>query len=522
MITNIFWRRTYLFIEYQSPETRDIIIENMESGRKHQLHSKKITDGTCRAKINLTIAEGRRMLGEGSWIIKDGETGQPLPAGDEVLFRIEDFSRVFRYSKDRFAYVVSFHIEDAADMHPYIRMYTSYMRHNRKPQVQEGKLRPVKAVLNAYYQVISHLIPKRGKNIMFMSENMEHIRDNLKAIDTRIKERGLDREFKITYNFRNIFGHPQDPVSWLKTINKIAKQDFIFVDDYVPIFGFLNLHPGTKLIQAWHAGFGFKLVGYGRFGIAGSPHPFVSCHRKYDYALIGNDHLREIYSEVFGIEPGALLATGMPRLEHFLDSDHMEECRQAFYREYPRMKGRRIIIFAPTYRGIDQASAYYDYDQLDMKRLYDYCCRSNSAVIFKMHHFIRDPFPIRDEYMDRFLDLSDKNLNDLFYVSDLLITDYSSCFYDYLLLGRPVLFFVYDKARYSATRGVHRPIDKVAPRRVCNDFDELMEALETGDYGEKEAAEMLTDKCRTNEVTASDKVIDYILLGKEVPDICEK
>lgn len=81
---------------------------------------------------------------------------------------------------------------------------------------------------------------------------------------------------------------------------------------------------------------------------------------------------------------------------------------------------------------------------------------------------------------------------------------------------------MYDKAYYSATRGVHRPIDSVAPGKICRDFDELMTALQNEDYGKTEAKEMLIDKCRTSDLFASDKVIDFVLLGKEVPGICKK
>lgn len=352
-----------------------------------------------------------------------------------------------------------------------------------------------------------------------MSENRSRIMDNLEAIDTRLKERGLDKEFNISYQFRNIFAGIQNPFSWLKTVTLLAKQDYIFVDDYAPVFSFLDLDKRTTLVQVWHAGFGFKLVGYGRFGITGSPQPVKSCHRKYTYALIGNDQLREIYSEVFGIEKKALLATGMPRLEHFLDEDHMASVKEAFYKTFPEIEGKKVITFAPTYRGTSQNNAYYDFSMLDFDKLYDYCKTNNAVFIVKQHHFLREKAPLKAEQMDVFYECSDYNLNDLFYVTDVLITDYSSCFYDFLLLGKPVLFFTYDRAVYSATRGVHRPIDKVAPGKICDNFDQLLSALKDEDYGNTEAADFLRDKCTTNTVLASDKVIDYVLLHKEVDDI---
>ena len=108
-------------------------------------------------------------------------------------------------------------------------------------------------LVNIYYQIIVRLSPNKGNRVLFMSDNMDHIRDNMLAIDRRIRERGLDSEFKVSYHFRNIFGKKQSCFDWIRAVNAIAKNDIIFVDDYVPVFSLINLYK-TKLIQTWHAG----------------------------------------------------------------------------------------------------------------------------------------------------------------------------------------------------------------------------------------------------------------------------
>jgi len=92
----------------------------------------------------------------------------------------------------------------------------------------------------------------------------------------------------------------------------------IFVELTVPIFKYIDLSDKTKLIQVWHAGVGFKSVGYARFGFAG-PEPYDSCHRKYDYAIVGSKALVPVYAEVFGIDKNKILPYGLPRLDNFLD-----------------------------------------------------------------------------------------------------------------------------------------------------------------------------------------------------------
>ena len=46
-------------------------------------------------------------------------------------------------------------------------------------------------------------------------------------------------------------------------------------------------------------------------------------------------------------------------------------------------------------------------------------------------------------------------------------------FYDFALLKKPMLFYVFDKDVYSATRGVHRKVEEVAPGKICLTFEEL-------------------------------------------------
>ena len=548
-ITNIFWKRTYLFIEYESDKQEILSIAklkkikqddedcNYEIINEHILETEKLEENKYRTKINITIAEGRGILEKGTWrvILNHNPYNRPEIA-DNVLLSLEDYSRVFRYGMNFYAYVITFKIDNIminGKEEISFGFYANYMRTNRRPfkhnyidafietkkitkRIHKIFIVTAKGLMNLYYQIVAHLTFNRKKRILLMSENRLKIMDNLEAIDTRLKERGLDKKYKISYSFRNIFDKKhQNPFEWIAVLTKIAQNGYIFVDDYVPIFAFLNLRKDTILVQVWHAGFGFKLVGYGRFGILGSPRPLASCHRKYTYGLIGNENLKEIYSEVWGIEKEALLATGMPRLEHFLDKDIIDKKIKEFYKKYPSLKDKKIITFAPTYRGSSQKTAYYDYDKIDFDRLYKYCKDTNSAVAFGKHQFIKQEIPIKEEYKDLIFDMSQYKLNDLFYVTDILITDYSSCFYDFLLLNRPVLFYVYDKVIYSATRGVHRPIDEVAPGKVCNNFDELMDALYNKDYGEKKKADFLIDNCVSNKKLASDQVIDYIILNKK-------
>ena len=515
-LSKIFWKRTYLFIEYLAETEESVCLK--KGNLVVPFEVKLLEQGVYRAKLNLCIAEGRRMLSDGEWIIYIGET-EIVDAADEVLLNLETLSNVYRYDGDK-AYIVTFHLNEMERERFSISLKVDYMMKNPRPEKRTGSITILKCILNAVYRLVRVCSSKKGNRILFLNENSNKLDGNAAALYNRMLERGLGKTHKITVSCRNIFAKKQNPVEWLKTVVLMAKQDYIFVEDYVPVLGFLDIDEKTTVVQLWHAGFGFKGVGYGRFGLTGSPNPFESCHRKYTYGIIGNENLREVYSEVWGIEKESLLATGMPRLSNFLDEQLIEKTKADILEKLPMIKGKRVITFAPTYRGSNQKEAYYDMGRIDQNALHEYCKETDSIVLMKFHSFLKGHKLVDEAYKEYIIDASDYNLNDLFYVTDLLITDYSSCFYDFILLGKPVLFYVYDEVHYSAMRGICRPVSKVAPGKICKSFDELMDAIKSQNYEDVEIPDFMVDRCSLKEpLTASDKIIDYVIFDKKDMDI---
>lgn len=441
---------------------------------------------------------------------------------EEILDDLGRYSRVFRYGKNTYAYTINLIAKANFEGAVYVALEPEFFRRNKNPRVRKHSLIfTEKQVMSTLYGAISALFGWRrnGRRLLFFKQNGNGPTENMAALQRRLGERGLEKDYDIIHRYRNVFEGRQKPFAWIKDLYLIATSDYIFIDDYTPVFNFIDPPQGCVLTQIWHAGVGFKSVGYARFGLNASPDPYASGHRKYTYALVGNAGLRDIYSEVFGIEYAALLATGMPRLDHFLDEDVVEQSREDLYQRYPQLCNGRVIVFAPTFRGAGQRSAYYPYNVFDMDALYEMCERTNSYFIFEMHHFISEEPPIDERFSDRILNLSNESLNELLYITDVLVTDYSSCFYDFLLLKRPVVFFTPDREVYSATRGVQRPIKEMAPGTVCDTFQDFIDVLDKGSYQAVVPDPLTVDRASEGGMFASDRVIDTVLLGQDVPGV---
>ena len=543
-VFNLEWDRIFLniYIEADSDQDVDFELELFDFVYKNghrslervivkkniKLESEKIDHRNYKITLNMSCVEDRSFLDNGSWRIVCNMAGERIlcKTTTELAYRFEELSRIFKYSGGTYAYNVSFDLFNIDDSSLLFIIDSYFLKKNNKwkkrnhveeakttvGKIKSGYKTVVIALINLFYAVFERMHRKTGKNILIMSETKEYLWGNLLYIDQRLKERGLDKQFNISYSFRRTIGNKNSILSWVKLVWILCKQDYIFVDDYVPILGFLNLSKKTKLIQVWHAGVGFKSVGYSRFGKAGSPHPMESCHKKYDYALVGSKDLIHIYAEVFGIEEEAFLPVGLPRLDGFLDEEKIAQFKKNFYTEHPQFKDKKLILFAPTFRGDGQQTAYYNYDWLDFDKLSE-LCSDEYVFLMKMHPFVRNKADIPEQYKGRIVEFSDfKNINDLYYVTDILITDYSSNYYEYALMNKPIIFYTPDRELYEVSRGVHRSIKESAPGKVCDTFEELVKSIAEKDFDFDKTSKFVEDKFSDYNGNASDKVIDALLL----------
>ena len=482
-------------------------------------------------RMNMAAMDGNSFLENGRYRFitrrKDSDDIILCTVSYDASYTLCEKDRIFTYGKAKYAYNVWFttYCGDTVNMVPILNskfmIANNDWRDNlvvRERVTLEGKLRCILKkfkiwVIQKTYNIIEGHQKKVGLNILFMSETKPAIGGNLKYIEARMKERELDKHFRLSYLFKRTVGRHNGLKSWYDTIKLLAAQDYIFVDDYVPIFGTLDLRR-TKLIQVWHAGEGFKAVGYSRFGKKATPSPVHNCHRKYDYVVTGSERLVDVYSEVFGLPRDHFLPLGMARLDGFLDEEKIRKTKESFYKDNPVCINKKLILFSPTFRGTGQKKAYYDYTKLDMDAIYE-LCGDEYIWAFKMHPFTHGNPPIPDKYKDRMIDLTNAgDINDLYYVTDIMITDYSSTYFEFALLGRPILFYTFDRTVYEVHRGVQKGVLETAPGKVCDTFDELITALRDKDYEIEKTLKFREENFGNYDGHASDRIIDTLLLGK--------
>ena len=483
----------------------------------------------ARLFLNVTNNGLDRCIESGAYrVLASDGSGEPTAVLYDGSFEeLASYGRSFLYNAAGGVYSVSFMTDEFSDL-PELRLI--FLNARKYPDDKEDIYhksslsarfkRSVKKTADAanvgfqrfIYSAVRAFGFLRKPRILFLDEKREYLAPNMEAVYRRLNERGLSEKYAVKCSLRNTEHRHYSKLSTAAVIAKIAKADIIIIDDYVPAFNTCRLADSVKVIQLWHAGAGFKGVGYARWGHFGCPAPF-SAHRRDDFAICDSMAIREFFSEPFGLLEEQVIPTGMPRMDEYLSEDNRRKVTEKLYESYPAFKGRKVILFAPTYRGRNQNTAYYPYELIDFEALYRYCEDTDSVVLFKMHPWITGETEIGESYRDRFFSMNSyPNINELFYITDLLITDYSSCMYEFMLMKKPMLFFAYDLERYAVSRGFHRDYASNVPGKICRSFDELLTAMREEDYAFEKVGQMLPTYFDHADTNSSDRVIDWLIL----------
>lgn len=291
---------------------------------------------------------------------------------------------------------------------------------------------------------------------------------------------------------------------------KAADSKVILVDDYVLFLENIGISRKTKVIQLWHACGAFKTFGFSRTGKKGGPPQSSVTHRDYSYTFVSSSNIARYYAEGFGISERKVIPYGVPRTDMFFDEQVRAKKREKLYNAYPALKDKRVILFAPTFRGDGKQSAYYEKKRFDPEQLME-GLSGDYVLILKHHPFVKLKYQISEKNRSRVFDFSrESEINDLLFITDLLITDYSSVVYEASLLNIPMLFYAYDLENYIATRDFYSGYDRFVPGKIVRTQEELLLAILKEDFERHKVEKFCKENFEIRDGKASERVADFI------------
>jgi CDP-ribitol ribitolphosphotransferase len=269
-------------------------------------------------------------------------------------------------------------------------------------------------------------------------------------------------------------------------------------------------------LQVWHAAGAFKKFGYSvldrEFGADEAFVRMVAIHGNYSLALVSSMSVAPHYAEAFG-QPVTLFASryGLPRTDLFADPVRRERALFRVKATYGLPDGRRIVLYAPTFRGASVGQARYD-DLLDLRVMHD-VLGDDHAVLLKLHPFVRDALVIPPGLETFAIDASaDPDLNELMLVADVLVTDYSSAIYEFALLGRPIAFLAPDGEAYQGERGFYLDFPAGLPGPAYATTAELAAAIKADEFDLARVRAFASASFEVVDGRSTARIVDEVIL----------
>ncbi len=257
---------------------------------------------------------------------------------------------------------------------------------------------------------------------------------------------------------------------------------------------------GQAVINLWH---GTPLKGLGFLdNHVKSPKELSNIKKMSDATdlFIATSTMSKIaFSSCFSLQPEKIRILGQPRNDRIFSPDCRRKLEILIHADLPTNK--RVVLYVPTFRewrgrneGGRTLTNVFDFPDYDADRFSQFLVENNILFIVKFHPFEEAQMLERFKTSGELNILTAKDLQvryfdlyDVLGAVDLLITDYSSIYFDFLLLNRPIVFIPFDRDTYSSNRGfILEPLEFWTPGPKVIDFrsfiDEMKRCLEDPEY----------------------------------------
>ena len=321
-------------------------------------------------------------------------------------------------------------------------------------------------------------LPVDEKKIVFVEIRLPNLTNSYKVLYDELYR---NYDFDIHCHFlRNTFVTRTEYRRRCKAfIKDIATAKYVFMDEATNIMGNFVKREETVITQLWHGCGAFKKFGYSTadaiFGATREEMDKYPFNRNYTNVTVSSPEVIWAYEEAMNYtrESGVVKALGSSRTDVFYDEDFIKAAYDALYEVMPQAKGKKVILYAPTFRGrVAKATT----PRILNIELLKYVLGDEYVVITKHHPLVRKrpliPLNCEDFAMDLTEGLS---IEELLCVSDICISDYSSLVFEYSLFEKPMVFLAHDLDTFFDWRGFYYDYHELAPGPVVTNTIELLD-----------------------------------------------
>lgn len=347
------------------------------------------------------------------------------------------------------------------------------------------KSRLFTAFYHRTFQMLSHL-PMKKNLVMFESFFGRQYSCNPRAIYEYMREHCPEYQLIWSANakYTDLFEQHQLPYVKrfsLKWLMLMTRANYWVTNVRLPLW--MSKPKRTVYLQTWHGtplkrlALDMEEVHMPGTNTEKYKRNFLAESARWDYLISPNAYSSEIFARAFGFE-NTMIESGYPRND-FLYQRNNQETIDMIKEQIGLPKDKKVILYAPTWRDNQfYGKGRYRFElDLDLHRMQEELGK-DYVIIMRMHYLIADNLDL-SEFEGFAYDYSHhEDISELYMISDLLITDYSSVFFDFANLRRPMIFFTYDIEDYrDHLRGFYFEFEQKAPGPIVLTSEEVIQAI---------------------------------------------
>ncbi len=261
----------------------------------------------------------------------------------------------------------------------------------------------------------------------------------------------------------------------LSALWNISRSSVLVMDQSSPMVSNLRIEDKTVCVQVWHSSGLYKYVGFdairNHIDVEVEIRRLNRIHGNIDWFIISDKKLINNYAQAFNLNPKQVLPLGLVRTDRLYTCD-IAEAHEKLFHMFPECRGKKLLLYAPTFRSGDMQGKRTHRYQLDVALLQaklgqDWC------FLLRRHPSVVEDVP------EGWKDVSLLLQEDCLAMSDVLVTDYSSILFDYSFFRRPIFLFISDIIGYKhKERGIYiEPEELVGEKYVCHSSQEIVEKI---------------------------------------------
>ena len=329
--------------------------------------------------------------------------------------------------------------------------------------------------LNLIYALFK-LLPVRDK-ITLISRQSDFPSEDFLMLKAEIEKQSPETEVKILS--KKLRKSPGALISYIGHIfvqmYHIATSKTVVLDSYCIAVSVLKQRRSLRVVQIWHAMGALKRVGLSILGEEEGSNPKLAkamrMHRNYTHVLASGKACVKPFAEAFGCDEKSIVIGSLPRVDRLMSEEIKQRTIDKIFDIYQELKqakdcDKKIIVYAPTFRKHKDIST-------EIEDLINTISSEERIIVIKKHPLMKlciedRPGVILDNTF---------STEEMLYIADCVIADYSAIVFEAALLNKPMCFYAFDLDEYMASRSFYLNYEKDMPGAICKDVDEVETVL---------------------------------------------